>query len=95
MTIPTAAIGTGAPGSYVYVIDSNNKVMLRTVTTGVTDKDTSTIIAGLKVGERVVIDGLDKLRDGAAVQIVTPGGKSYGTAGRRHGGKSSAPEAGK
>lgn len=72
LTVPTAAIATGAPGSYVYVIDNSNKVMLRTVTTGVTDKDTTTITAGLKLGERVVTDGLDKLRDGSLVQIVTP-----------------------
>lgn len=72
VTVPTAAIATGAPGSYVYVIDSANKVALRRVTTGVTNQDATTIIAGLKVGERVVTDGLDRLRDGSLVQIVTP-----------------------
>ncbi len=88
LTIPTAAIATGAPGSYVYVINSNNKVMLRTVTTGVTDKDTTTITAGLKLGERVVTDGLDKLREGSLVQIVTPAGKPDGKSGRKNEGKS-------
>jgi multidrug efflux system membrane fusion protein len=72
LTVPAAAIATGAPGSYVYVIDSSNKVKLRTVSTGVTDKDTTSITAGLKLGERVVTDGLDKLRDGSLVQIVAP-----------------------
>jgi multidrug efflux system membrane fusion protein len=84
LTIPAAAIATGTPGSYVYVIDTNNKVKLRTVTVGVTDKDTTTITAGLKAGERVVTDGLDRLRDGASVLIVTPGGKSDGKSGEGH-----------
>ena len=90
LTIPTAAIATGAPGSYVYVIDSSNKVMLRTVTTGVTDKDATTISAGLKFGERVVTDGLDKLRDGSPVQIVTPGEKTASGKNAKHGNKSGA-----
>jgi len=72
LTVPSAAIATGAPGSYVYVIDSSNKVAMRKVTTGVANRDDTTITAGLKVGERVVTDGLDRLRDGSQVQIVTP-----------------------
>lgn len=72
LTVPTAAVATGAPGSYVYVIDSGNKVALRRVTTGTSNADTTTISAGLKIGERVVTDGLDRLRDGSQVQVVTP-----------------------
>jgi multidrug efflux system membrane fusion protein len=72
LTIPTAAISTGAPGTYVYVIDKTSKVTLRRVTTGVTYLDTTTIASGLKMGERVVTDGLDRLRDGSQVQIITP-----------------------
>jgi multidrug efflux system membrane fusion protein len=72
LTVPSAAIATGAPGSYVYVIDSDNKVALRRVTTGVTNKEDTIITAGLKTGERVVTDGLDRLRDGSQVRIITP-----------------------
>jgi multidrug efflux system membrane fusion protein len=72
VTVPTAAIATGAPGSYVYVIDSTDKVALRKVITGVSNQDYTTISSGLKTGERVVTDGLDRLRDGSQVQIVTP-----------------------
>ena len=71
LTVPSAAIATGAPGSYVYVIDSDNKVALRRVTTGVTNKEDTIITAGLKTGERVVTDGLDRLRDGSQVRIIT------------------------
>lgn len=72
ITVPTAAIAIGAPGSYVYVIDSSNKVAMRKVTTGVSNQELTTISSGLKAGERVVTDGLDRLRDGSQVQIVTP-----------------------
>ncbi len=73
IVVPSSAIATGAPGAYVYVIDSSSKVALRKVTTGVTNLDFTAISSGLKVGERVVTDGLDRLRDGGKVQIVTPG----------------------
>ena len=72
VVVPTSAIATGAPGSYVYVIDSADKVSLRRVETGSTDKDRTSIKSGLKAGERVVTDGLDRLREGSKVQIVTP-----------------------
>ncbi len=74
IVVPSSAIATGAPGSYVYVIDSGNKVSLRKVETGSTDHDKTSIKSGLKAGERVVTDGLDRLRDGSKVQIVTPAG---------------------
>ncbi len=72
IVVPSSAIATGAPGSYVYVIDSSNKVALRKVTTGVTNLDFTVISSGLSIGERVVTDGLDRLRDGSKVEIVTP-----------------------
>lgn len=74
IVVPSSAIATGAPGSYVYVIDSGNKVALRKVETGSMDKDKTSIRSGLKAGERVVTDGLDRLRDGSKVQIVIPAG---------------------
>ncbi|MGB8516511.1 MAG: efflux RND transporter periplasmic adaptor subunit [Gallionella sp.] len=70
IAVPTAAIAVGASGSYVYVIDAANKVAVRPVTTAVTHQDYTAISAGIKVGERVVTDGLDRLKDGGAVEIV-------------------------
>lgn len=84
IVVPSSAIATGAPGTYVYVIGSGNKVALRKVTAGVTNLDYTTINSGLKVGERVVTDGLDRLREGSQVQIVTPG--AAGAANHKSGG---------
>jgi len=72
VVVPSIAIATGAPGSYVYVIDDKNKVTVRTVTPGVSDGADTAITTGLAAGERVVTDGLDRLRDGSTVRVVAP-----------------------
>ena len=66
---PTAAIQRGAPGTYTYVIGADNKVAVRTVKLGPTDGGLVAITDGLKAGDRVVIDGADRLRDGQAVTV--------------------------
>jgi multidrug efflux system membrane fusion protein len=68
--VPHAAVLTGAPGEYVYVINPDNKVSVRNVTTGARNKDETVITSGLKPGERVVVDGADRLRDGSTVSII-------------------------
>jgi multidrug efflux system membrane fusion protein len=67
--VPTAAIQRGAPGAYVYVINANDAVSVRPVTIGPIDGPTAEVNSGLSVGERVVVDGTDHLRDGARVTI--------------------------
>ncbi|MGA7594487.1 MAG: efflux RND transporter periplasmic adaptor subunit [Gallionella sp.] len=76
VVVPTAAIAIGTPGSYVYVIDSSDKVAVRKVTTSASNLDYTAILSGLEVGERVVTDGLDRLRDGDTVKVVA----EYGAA---------------
>ena len=74
IVVPSAAIAVGASGSYVYVIDDGGKVSVRPVTTGVSNQDQTVIVSGLKVGERVVTDGLDRLRAGSTIQVVAEHG---------------------
>jgi membrane fusion protein, multidrug efflux system len=69
VTVPTAAIQRGAPGTYVYVINANDTVSVRAVSIGPTDGSMAAVNSGLSLGERVVIDGTDRLRDGARVTI--------------------------
>jgi multidrug efflux system membrane fusion protein len=66
--VPGAAIQRGTPGTFVYVVGDDSKVSIRTVTVGATNGDTVAVTAGLKLGERVVTDGTDKLRDGSTVE---------------------------
>ena len=67
--VPNAAILRGAPGIFVYALQEENKVTVRTVKIGPADQTRTAILDGLAVGDKVVIDGTDKLRDGATVTI--------------------------
>src|SRR6204780_2211560 len=71
IVVPGAAMQQGASGSYVYVVKPDSTVSMRAVTTGPTSGDLVSITKGLAVGERVVVDGVDQLRDGA--HVVVPG----------------------
>lgn len=72
--IPTAAIQRGAKGLYVYVVKEDNTVTVRNIKTGPVQDDLTVITDGVAAGETVVIDGLDRLREGAKVEAVTRGG---------------------
>ncbi len=66
---PNAAIQIGPSGEFVYVLNPDSTVSKRDVVTGPTDGKRTTITSGLKAGEKVVIDGVDRLRDGAKVAL--------------------------
>ena len=66
--VPTPAVQTGAPGDYVYVVNANDTVTLTKVTPGASDGKQTAILAGLKAGDKVVTDGMDRLSDGARIR---------------------------
>jgi membrane fusion protein, multidrug efflux system len=74
IVVPTAAIQLGAPGSYVYVVSSDSTVSVRVIKTGRSDGQRTAVLSGLDSGETVVTDGVDRLYDGAKVQL--PGKQS-------------------
>ena len=69
--VPTPAVLSGAPGDYVYLVNSNNTVSVRKVTLGPSDGVNTAILSGLGVGDTVVIDGTDRLSDGAKITVST------------------------
>jgi multidrug efflux system membrane fusion protein len=75
---PNPAIQIGASGSFVYVVNADSTVAVRKVTTGPSDGKNTVIASGLTVGENVVIDGVDRLRDGAKVVVRNGGGAAAG-----------------
>jgi membrane fusion protein, multidrug efflux system len=78
--IPQAGVQRGAPGTYVYLINPDQTVSVRKVSLGPGDANNVSITAGLKPGDAVVIDGADKLKDGAKV-VVRQGGAARPAAG--------------
>ena len=67
---PNPAIQLGASGNFVYLLNDNSTVSKRDVVIGPTDGKHTVITSGLKAGDKVVIDGVDRLRDGAKVKVV-------------------------
>jgi membrane fusion protein, multidrug efflux system len=76
---PTAAIQNGAPGTFVYLVKPDGTVGVQVVHTGVTDGDEVQIVSGLKQGDTVVVDGADRLKDGARVKVTADPGNSEAT----------------
>ena len=88
--VPVQAVQRGEPGTYVYVITADNTVSVRPVKLGPTDGGFTAVLSGLQPGDRVVTDGTDRLRDGAAVTVpvaaATPGrGQRRGQPGQAPG----------
>ncbi len=66
--VPVAAIQRGQPGTYVYLVKADDTVEIRVVALGVSDGEKVQITSGLQPGDQVVIDGTDRLRDGAKIR---------------------------
>ncbi len=79
VVVPVAAIQRGQPGIFVYLVKADDTVEIRVVELGATDGDKVQITSGLQLGEQVVIDGTDRLRDGAKIR--RPSGGPRATTG--------------
>jgi multidrug efflux system membrane fusion protein len=67
--VPTSAVQRGAPGTFVYLIKPDLTVTAQPVTLGPANGDRVSVKSGLAPGDRVVVDGADRLRDGAKVDL--------------------------
>lgn len=81
VTVPNAALQTGAPGSFVYLVKPDSTVSVQAVKLGVADADKTQIVSGLALGDQVVTDGADRLRD--RTHVVLPGARE-GATSRHH-----------
>jgi multidrug efflux system membrane fusion protein len=70
ITVPSSAIQRGSQGMFVYVVKEDRTVALRPVTLGPVDGQRITLTNGVRAGELVVVDGVDRLREGAAVELI-------------------------
>ncbi len=91
ITVPSAAIQRGAQGIFVYAVAEDLTVSMRPVKIGVVDGNRIVIETGVKAGERVVTDGMDRLRDGMKVELANREragtGDGKGKGGGKKGGK--------
>jgi membrane fusion protein (multidrug efflux system) len=62
LAIPRAAVLTDQQGDYVYVVGENDIARQRRIKLGQSTAETASILEGLKDGERVVVDGLQRVR---------------------------------
>jgi len=72
--LPTAAVQRGAAGTFVYVVKDDSTVVVTPVGLGPVQGEVSTVVSGVAAGAKVVIDGADRLRDGAKVEPVPRSG---------------------
>jgi membrane fusion protein, multidrug efflux system len=70
LAIPRSAILTDQRGDFVYVVDADNKAQRRDIQLGQSTPTEASIVSGLKEGELVVVEGIQRVRAG---QLVSPG----------------------
>jgi multidrug efflux system membrane fusion protein len=84
VVVPTTAVRHGPQSDYVWLLQPNKTVKQNPVVVGPGTAETVSITSGLKVGDVVITDGGDRLRDGAPV--VLPGAAPAGGFGGKRGG---------
>jgi len=94
LVIPSAAVQNGVQGAFVWVVDTNEKgdsgtAKIQPIKVGLVQGQVNIIDSGLDAGQKVVVDGADRLRAGSQVLVsrartgVGPGGREAGAAGGR------------
>jgi multidrug efflux system membrane fusion protein len=67
--IPQAALQNGPQGTFVYVVKSDRTVAVQPVTPGPSEGDRVAALNGISPGDSVVVEGADRLHEGAHVEI--------------------------
>ena len=82
--VPVTAVRTGPQGDYVYVVDDDSTAHMRGIVRGIATADQVLVSQGLRVGERVVTEGGDRVKDGGRVRLAgqAPQGAGAAPAGR-------------
>ncbi len=70
--IPSSSLQFGNRGTFVYVVDGENKVGIRLVNVAASNGEDTLVEEGVQPGERLVLEGSDRLRDGAEVEVIDP-----------------------
>jgi multidrug efflux system membrane fusion protein len=76
LTVPSAAIQQGSQGAFLYVVTAEGTAVVRPVKIGARSGDRSQILEGIAPGDRVVLEGTDRLRSGASVRAIGDSGSA-------------------
>ena len=71
LVIPVIGVQFGSRGTFVYVVNAENKATVRDVVLGPAEGAWQSITKGLEVGDVVVLEGLDRLREGRLVTVLS------------------------
>lgn len=94
LVVPTMAVQQGSIGAFVYLVGDDSKVHVQPVVVGLVADKRAAIVSGLSEGQRVVVEGMDRLREGAQVQVVTADANAAAGAPAKGGAQSAAPVSG-
>ena len=67
--VPSAAIQKNPQGAFVFVLNQDKSVTMKQIKTGLSQGGETSVVDGLEVGEHVVVDGAERLRDGSKVEV--------------------------
>jgi multidrug efflux system membrane fusion protein len=87
VVVPGATIQRGSQGTFVYVVEDNQTAAMRPVSLQIAEGNDVAIASGLKPGDMVVLEGMDKIQDGTRVDVQTPGQVASPVSGRGRGGR--------
>ena len=79
--VPSAAVQRGVQGTFVYVLKDDKTVALRLVKVGASEGENVMVDSGVSPGEVVVVEGSDRLRDGAKAEVPDPASRAAGADG--------------
>ncbi len=82
--VPNAAVQTGSPGTFVYVVRPDHTVTIRVIRTGAADATDTAALSGLRAGDVVVTDGTDRLKEGSTVALPGRVAPAMAPAAARH-----------
>ena len=72
-TIPAAAVQRASFGTFVYGVKPDNTVTIRRITLGPTEAERVAVTAGLEAGDKIVLEGVDELTEGAKIEVIADG----------------------
>src|SRR4029077_9595154 len=94
LVVPNVAVQNGQQGTLIYVLEDKSRVHLKTVQVGITTDTTTQILGGITDADRVVVDGTDRLVEGAQVRVRAPGETADSTDGSGRGGRAGKSQRG-